>query len=213
MGVSIWEGNKAQSLIDVGHLVVEGFARQNILLSQLVQDASATPHATLNEIHEIVRSGEAANVFAIGDQINLKWSDGTTEYVLPWDIVSFGNFELEYGETAPGMVIQSHYAMQGVQFDASEAIYVAPAALPAGTYHFTFGTTWGSNVISGKSYQFTTTEEIPVGGQIMIGKNNDWYTWGAPDQAPANWRVHTFSSNSATTPLEQNLTLTVPYTL
>ena len=208
MGVSIWEGKKAEELNHVGHLLVEGFARQNILLSQLVQDASATPHATLTEIHEIVRSGEAANVFSIGDQINVKWSDGTNEYVLPYDIVHFGDVELQDGEIVPGMYIQSHYAMQGVQFDASEAIYVAEAALPAGTYNFTIGTSWGTHCVAGKTYQFTTTAEIPAGGQVMVSRNNEFYTWGAPDYAPTLWKVHTYASNAATTPLEQNLAVT-----
>lgn len=208
MGVSIWEGKKAEEMVDVGHLLVEGFARQNLLLSQLVQDSSATPHATLQEIHQIVQSGEAANVFSIGDQIMVKWNDGETEHVLPWDIVHFGDVELQDGEVVPGMFIQSHYAMQGVQFDASEAIYVADAALPAGTYNFTIGTTWGTHCVTGKQYQFTTTVEIPAGGQIMVSKNDDFWTWGAPDIAPSAWKIHTFASNAATTPLEQNLTLT-----
>lgn len=208
MGVSIWEGKKAEELNHVGHLLVEGFARQNLLLSKMVQDASATPHATLREIHEIVRAGEAANAFSIGDQIMLKWNDGTTEHVLPWDIVRFGDVELQDGEIVPGMYIQSHYAMQGVQFDASEAIYVAEAALPAGTYNFTIGTNWGTHCVAGKTYQFTTTAEIPAGGQVMVSGNNEFYTWGAPDYAPTLWKVHTYASNAATTPLEQNLAVT-----
>lgn len=207
MGVSIWEGNKAQQMIDVGHLIVEGFARQNILLSQMVSDASATPHATLNEIHEIVRSGEAANVFSIGDQIQLNWNDGTNSYVLPWDIVHFGNVELQDGEVVPGMFIQSHYAAQGVQFDASEAILKTAEGLASGTYHFTIGNDWGTHVVANKVYQFTTAEAIPANGQIVIGTNSSFYTWGAPDVAVSNWRVYTFSGATSTTPIE-TLTLT-----
>lgn len=197
---------KPVMLDETGHLIVEGLARQNLLLSELVDAQShATPIATLNEIHEIVRAGEAPNVFSYGDQINLNYNDGDSDYVLPWDIVAFGDFELEDGETKPGMVIQSHYAMQAVQFDASEAIYVASSAMPAGTYNFTIGTTWGSHCVAGKVYQFTTTKEIPVGGQIVVGKNNNFYVWAAPDTAPSLWKVHTFASNSETTPLETNL--------
>lgn len=159
---------------------------------------------TWGQIQAVVQAGNAQDWFNIGDQLSVNWKGNALE----WDVVSFDDVELQNGDVVPGLWIQSHYAMEGIQFDASEAIYVTESALAAGTYHFTFGTTWGSNVVSGKSYQFTTTQEIPVGGQIMIGKNNDWYTWGAPDQAPANWRVHTFSTNSATTPLESNLTLT-----
>lgn len=200
---------KPPILDETGHLIVEGLARQNLLLSELVNaESHATPVATLNEIHEIVRAGEAENVFAIGDQINLNYNDGTNDYVLPWDIVAFGYFELQDGETKPGMIVQSHYAMQAVQFDSSEAIYVTDAALPAGTYNFTIGTNWGSHCIAGKTYQFTTSVEIPVGGQISVGINDRFYVWGAPDQSPTTWKVFTFASNSATAPLESNLELT-----
>lgn len=203
------EITKPIMLDETGHLLVEGLARQNLLLSQLVSAASeATPVATLNEIHEIVRTGEAPNVFAYGDQINLNYKNGNTDYVLPWDIVAFGNFEEQDGEVKPGMVIQSHYAMQAVQFSASQAAYVCQTALPAGTYHFTIGTNWGSHCVSGKVYQFTTTQEIPAGGQVVIGTNTSFYTWGAPDVNPSNWRVYTFANASSVTPLDNALTLT-----
>lgn len=160
------------------------------------------------EIQEVVRQGRAQDYFNIGDQLEVKWTKGTTEYTLPFDVVSFDDV-IKEGETdpSPGMWLESHYAMDGVQFDASEAIYVTDVALPAGTYNFTIGTNWGSNCVAGKVCQFTTTKEIPAGGQVMVGKNNDWYTWGAPDVDPANWRVHTFASSAATTPLDSNLEL------
>ena len=160
-------------------------------------------------IREVVRQGRAQDYFNIGDQLEVSWVKGGTTYKLPFDVVSFDSV-IKEGETdpVPGLWLESHYAMDGVQFDASEAIYVADAALPAGTYNFTIGTNWGTHCVAGKVYQFTTTKEIPAGGQIMVGKNNDWYTWGAPDQDPSTWRVHTFSSNAGTTPLESNLTLT-----
>ena len=208
MPVSIWEGSKAQNLVNTGNQIVAGIARQNLLLSQMISTSEATPAAELTEIHRIVQAGEAPLVFSIGDQLMLNYNDGSQSYVLPWDIVHFGNVELQDGETVPGMYLQSHYAMQGVQFDASEAIYYCSSTLPVGTYYFTIGTNWGTHCVSGKSYYFTTTVEIPVGGQIVVGKNNDFYTWGAPDVAPSNWRVHTFSSASSITPLDTNLALT-----
>lgn len=208
MGVSIWEGNKAQALINAGDRVVGSIDRQTLLLAQMIQIGEATPTAELAEIHRIVQAGEAPLVFSIGDQLMLNYNDGTNSYVLPWDIVHFGNVELQDGETVPGMFLQSHYAMQGVQFDASEAIYVATAAMAPGTYYFTIGTNCGTHCVSGKSYYFETTVEIPEGGQIVVGKNNDFYTWGAPDTNLPNWRVHTFASAASITPLDTNLTLT-----
>lgn len=190
-------------LDETGHLIVEGLARQNLLLSQMVSaQAQATPVATLQEIHEIVRAGEAPNVFTYGDQINLNYKNGNTDYVLPWDIVAFGTFELQDGEQKPGMVVQSHYAMQGVQFDASEAIMTCAEALPAGTYNFTIGTTWGNNCVQGDVFSFTTTVEIPAGGQIVLGSDTSFYTWGAPDLVTSKWRVYTFASPTSVTPIE-----------
>lgn len=189
-------------LDETGHLIVEGIARQNLLLAQMVQVSEATPAAELAEIHRIVQSGEAPNVFSIGEQLMLNWSDGTNQHVLPFDIVHFGDVELADGEVRPGMFIQSHYAMQGVQFSATQAAVYCAEALPAGTYHFEIGTTWGNNCVAGKNYQFITTQEVPAGGQIVLGDNNGFYTWGAPDKVVTNWRVYTFASNTSTTPLE-----------
>lgn len=164
---------------------------------------------TWAQIKNIVQTGHAQDWFQIGDQIEVNWTKGSTRHSLPFDVVSFDPVIKEGSNNpVPGLWLQSHYAMDGVQFDASEAIYVTDVALPAGVYNFTIGTNWGTHCVAGKVYQFTTTQEVPAGGQIMVGRNNDWYTWGAPDQDPANWRVHTFASNAATAPLESNLTLT-----
>ena len=161
------------------------------------------------QIQQIVQSGNAQDWFNIGDQLEINWTKNGTVHKLPFDVVSFDSV-LKYGESAekPGLWLQSHYAGDGVQFSASNALYVATEALPAGTYHFTIGTNWGTHCVAGKSYQFTTTKQIPAGGQIMVGRNNEYYTWGAPDQAVSGWRVHTFESSAATTPLDSNLGLT-----
>lgn len=207
MGVSIWEGNKAQSLIDAGNQIVAGIARQNLLLSQMVPVSEATPAAELAEIHRIVQAGEAPSVFNIGDQLMLNYNDGEQAYVLPWDIVHFGNVELQDGESVPGMFLQSHYAMQLIQFDASEAIYVATAAMAPGTYYFTIGSDWG-NCKAGDTFSFTTTIAIPSGGQVVIGANTDFYSWSPNNTATSNWQAYTFANAASTTPLERPLALT-----
>lgn len=189
---------KPLMLNETGQLLVEGIARQNLLLSQLVSASAseATPAATLAEIHEIVQRGEAAQVFSIGDQINVKWNDGTSDYIIPFDIVHFGDVQLQDGETVPGMYIQAHYAFQGVQFDQNEAFYVVTGqALAPGTYHITMGNSWGSNVVANKVYQFTTTVEIPVGGQLQLGTASSQVS-GLPDTSPSNWRVRTYADAS-----------------
>lgn len=186
-------------LDETGHLIVDGLARQNLLLTQLISTQSeATPVVTLNEIHEIVRSGEAANVFSIGDQINLNYNDGTNNYVLPWDIVHFANVELQDGEVIPGMFIQSHYAIEAVQFDQNEGFYVVPAGgLAAGTYNIVMGNNWGSNVVKDKAYDFTLTESYAEGDILQLGTASSEVS-ALPDTAPANWRVRTYKKDGST---------------
>ena len=179
---------KPPLLDETGHLIVEGIARQNLLLTQLLSAAGeATPIVTLNEIHEIVRSGEADKVFTFGDQIFLNYNDGTNSYVLPFDVVRFEDVTLQDGETVPGMFIQSHYAMEACQFDAAEAFYVVTdSALAAGTYNITMGNAWGQ-IVANKTYQFTLTQDVPVGGQLLLGLEST--TTGFSDKAPNLWRV------------------------
>lgn len=173
-------------------------ARQNLLLSRLVTSAEADSVATLNEIHEIVRAGEASAVFSIGDQINVNYNDGTNSYVLPFDIVHFADVELQDGEIVPGMFIESHYAVEPVQFSQNNAFYVVPSGgLAAGSYYFTMGNSWGSNVVSGKSYTFTLTESYAEGDLLQLGTASSEVS-GLPDTAPANWRVRTYKANGST---------------
>lgn len=183
-------------LDSTGKEIVGGIERQNILLTRLISaSAEETPIATLNEIREIVARGEAPLVFNIGDQINIKWNDGTNDYILPFDITHFGDVELQDGEIVPGMYIQSHYALTGIQFDQNEGFYVVPAAgMQAGTYCFTIGNSWGSNVVAGKIYSFTLTEDYTEGDILQLGTATS-ETSGLPDQNPANWRVRTYKKS------------------
>ena len=180
---------------ETGRLLVEGFARQNILLSELVSAAGATPVATLQEIHRIVQAGEAARAFSIGDQLMLNYNDGSNDHVLPWDIMHFGDVMLQDGETVPGMFLQSHYAMEGCQFDQNEAFYVVPSGgLAAGSYYITMGNGWGTHVVNGKSYTFTLTESYAEGDQLQLGTASSQIS-GLPDNAPSTWRVRTYKAS------------------
>ncbi len=83
---------------------------------------SQVDFTNLDEIHKIVQSGVAPEVFNIGDQIPLKYTaTNGTQYEMPLDIVDFEDVELEGGLIVPGMVVQSHYAtVESIQFDAPE---------------------------------------------------------------------------------------------
>lgn len=185
--------------------LIGAMERQNLLLTRLITaETEATPVATLREIAEIVRSGEAPNVFSAGDQIHVNWNDGTADYVLPFDIVHFGDVELGDGETVPGMFIQSHYALEAVQFDGNEAFYVndTGAELPAGVYSIAMGNAWGTYVVKDKVYNFALENPIPVGGQLLLGTATS--TTGAlPNTAPSNWCVYLYASATALTETEK----------
>ena len=160
------------------------------------------------QISEIVKGGQADKYFKIGDQIATRWSpDGMNDYDMPWDIVDIAPVVNANGVEVPGLWLQSHWALPGLQFDASEALYYTAEGLAAGTYHFTIGTTWGKHCVAGKAYQFTLSQAVPAGGQICAANNENFYTWGAPDVTPANWKIYTFSAFSVT-PIEGPVAVT-----
>ena len=159
------------------------------------------------QIRQIVQLGLAQQYFKIGDQIVVQWSNGLTTYDMPWDVVSFGAAIDGDGVVHNNaMWLESHYALPGVQFSGNNAFYVPTAEMPIGTYYFTMGNNWGSNVVAGKIYEFTTTKKIPANGQLVLGTATS-NTSGLPDTAPANWRVRTFSNGAQEDP-DEILTLT-----
>lgn len=191
MGLSIIEGQKAERMAAALELIATAQAG-NI---QAITDYKV--------IEQLTRAGLAGKYFNYGDQIVPRWAPAEgTEYDLDMDAVHFGDVVNAQGETVPGLWLQSHWCLTGIQFDASEAIWYCSEALPAGTYHFTMGQNWGTHVVGGKAYQFTTTADLAIGSQIVIGTATSFYTWGAPDVAPANWRVYTFANAKSITPIE-----------
>ena len=162
---------------------------------------------TFEQLQTIVAMGLGPDMYDIGDQISTTWNDGSANHTLDMDIASMANAVRGDGATKPAMVLQSHYGIGGLQFDASEAIWYCSSALAAGQYCFSFAEAWGSNIAAGDAYRFTLTKQVPIGGQIVIGVNNNIYNWNPLANAPQNWRVYTFSSATSVTPIE-TVTLT-----
>lgn len=186
-----------------GQSIVSALHKQNALLEVMAYDKIAELTTNLTEIHKIVQDGLASEIFQVGDQLNIEWTDvaSSTKYTVPHDIVGFPDVTLVDGEVVPGMEIQWHYTSPfGVQFDQNEAFYYCSSALAAGTYNVTIGNTWGT-ITSGKSYQFMTTKALPAGGQLVFG-NASSDTSNMPDTQPSTWRVRTYEKNTDTTPVE-----------
>lgn len=181
-----------------GKEIVEKLHTQNILLN-LMAGVAMEGTTSMAEIRKIVQTGKASEVYNIGDQIVVPWTDVTTgqKYEAVGDIVHFGNVTLKDGEEVPGMFIQWHYATPfGVQFDNNEAFYTTSGVeLPAGTYNITVGTDWGRNCKEGEKYQFVLTKPVPYDG-MLVG------FWGMPDKTPAEWRVSSYRDGTSTEAIE-----------
>ena len=164
---------------------------QNMLLAGLLeaQSGSIKPQSWA-QVQALVRAGLASKVFMVGDQLTCQ-KNGVT---LTWDIIGFDHDTPTDSHLTHSMTIQLHDVYKDLQFDAREAFYYCSAALPAGTYKITVGAhTWKSTE-AGKTYQFTTTVEVPAGGQLVFKQ--------AYDATLEGGSIDTFASATATTPLE-----------
>ena len=185
-------------LDETGQKMVDALNQQNAYLQLLTGDKIASLTTDLKAVQRIVRAGNAADVFNIGDQINIPWKDvaGNQDYVMPFDIVHFGDVELKDGSTVPGLWLQSHYATPfDIQFENAEAFYCVKEELPAGTYYLTLTSDWGNNAKNGKSYQFTLTKPVPAGGQLRGFVR-------MPDVAPSSWTVSSHKDNKTVEAIE-----------
>ena len=89
---------------------------------------------------------------------------------------------------------------KGLVFDAAEALFYCEEALPAGTYNFTWNYATGS-VVNG-TFEFTLTQGVPAGGQIVISGNNN-------TSALTARTIATYASVGDTTAIERELAITV----
>lgn len=171
--------------------VTENFNRIIALIDTLRADmTSVLKLQSWAQVQALVRAGLASKVFMVGDQLTCQ-KNGVT---LTWDIIGFDHDTPTDSHLTHSMTIQLHDMYKDLQFDEREAFYYCSAALPAGTYKITIGAhTWNSKEV-GKTYQFTTTVEVPAGGQLVFKQ--------AYDATLAGGSIDTFASATATTPLE-----------
>lgn len=104
--------------------ISEELQMQNALLAAI---ANAEPGSikieSFSMVQELVQTGLAPKIFAIGDQFVCPWTDTAANktYDWVWDIVHMGNVTLENGDVVPGMYLKSHYTTPfGIQFDNVE---------------------------------------------------------------------------------------------
>lgn len=178
-------------------------------LAMIAEGNRVQVYSSMRQIADLVRGGDVARNqknFPIGDQIIMPWKDmddtnhntDETAYQVAWDIVHHGDVELRDGSIVPGMFIQMHLcSAYGVQLSHQEAFMNCPEGLDAGTYHVTFGGTWGSKgATADTSWQFTLTKAVPAGGRLSGFEN-------LPDVATSTFKVKSWATPASASPIEE----------
>ena len=166
---------------------------QNQFLASLVEAQGGTlkPTSWAN-VQALVRAGLHKNVFAIGDQLVCSKGEGT----LTWDIIGIDHDTPADSQFTHSLTLQLHDCLSStMQYDAPEALYYAASGLSAGTYNFTIQSGYDETYGGGKTYQFTLTQDVPVGGQLTFG-------WANNTQA-VNAKITSYSGATSTTQIEQ----------
>ena len=168
----------------------------NIILAAMLQNGGQAPPNSWQAVQQIVRSGMASKVFAIGEQLTCNRGAD----VLTWDIIGFDHDAPANPHLTHSMTIQMHDAYKNIQFGAPQALYYAETELPAGTYNFALLAGYDLDYGGGKTYSFTLSQPVPAGGQIM-------FPWGYNVQS-STVKVSTYPSNTSTTAIESNISVT-----
>lgn len=128
-----------------------------------------------------------------------------TSTQLAFDVIGIDHDTPADPKYTHSMTLQMHDLWaSAMQYDAPEAIFTVdeatyPDGLPAGTYNFTWNYATGS-MVNG-TYQFTLSEPIPVGGQIVMGTNSN-------STAITSCKISTYATPGATTKIESSIVIT-----
>ena len=154
------------------------FATAKQMLNDLESEIAATGRTAINSwqgVQAIVRAGLASKVFSVGDQLTCQ-RDGVD---LVWDVIDIDHDTPADPQYIHSLTLQMHDIYKEIQLDAREAFYYAEYGLPAGTYHFLIEEHTWVNSDRGKTVQFTLTDAIPPGGQLVFNQNYNASVIGA----------------------------------
>ena len=166
----------------------EQFDVQNTLLASIASN-TGTGGIKINnweDVQRLVRMGLHTKMFTVGDQFVANYND----VPFTWDVIGINHDTPTDKRYKNSLTLQAHDCIMDCQFDAPEALYYATAELPAGTHVFT---------LDGGKYQFTTTQAVPVGGQVFIN------AWESDTDIPTT--IATYAADR-TTIIETDLAVT-----
>lgn len=166
---------------------------QNRFLAALVTaQGGALKPTSWAEIQALVRAGLHKNVFSIGDQLVCQKGGSN----LTWDIIGLDHDVPTDSQFTHSMTLQLHDCLPSTMMvDNQEALYYAENGLAAGTYNFTIQGSYTPIGSTSKTFQFTLTDDVPVGGQLT-------FTWAYNTQA-SNAKITSFVSATSTETIEQ----------
>lgn len=155
-------------------------------------------------VQELVRGGGGKRYFPVGTQLSVPHTAYGGDSLL-FDVVAHDVYRNPNDPDAHTMTLLMHDVIYDRMVDNTEAMYavnadVFPGGMPAGTYNFALLAGYDETYGGGKTYQFTTTVLIPVGGVIM-------FPWRDNKQA-STVLISTYESCAATTALESNIAVT-----
>lgn len=157
-----------------------------------------------SDIMYAVRSGLGATLFPVGWEFETLDSD--TGLTLVWVVCDHNKHTAVSGKLSYTMTIRlktvysnANGDYKSLVFDAAEALYYCSEALAAGTYNFIWNYDTGS-VVSG-TYQFTLTQGVPAGGQIVISGSSNGTALTART-------IATYASVGDTAAIESGLAIT-----
>ena len=142
-------------------------------------------------VQQIVREGLGPDMLPVGSQLKVPHE---TLGTLLFDVAGHDIYRSPFDSEAHTMVLLMHDCINGRQADAAEAIYYAENGLAAGTYNFTLLPGWDVDYGGGGTYQFTLSQAVPEGGQLV-------FPWAYNTQA-VNTKVSSYASASSATAIE-----------
>ena len=155
--------------------------------------------STWADIRNAVRMGLGATLFPAGYEFTTVDSD--TGISIVWAVRGHDHHTPANSRLTHSMTLEMKYvysnangSQKAVQYDAQEALYYAADGLAAGTYHFTVANQAWYAADNGKSFQFTLTEAVPAGGQVVVSATYN--------QTFAGKSVKTYASPSSTAVIE-----------
>lgn len=155
-------------------------------------------------VRSVVRLGLGEKLFPVG--YGFETLDSDTGATIVWVVRGHDHHIAVNGSLEHTMTLEMKYVYSNanggqktVQFDAPEALYYAENRLEAGTYNFTWNYATGQ-MVNG-TYQFALEQDIPAGGQIVLGTNSS-------SRAITDCKISTYASAGATEKIESDIVVT-----